>query len=270
MKNVSIAILYICTGQYVNFWEEFYISFEEKFLRNTHKEYFVFTDALTIYNENSNNVHRVEQENLGWPGNTLFRFGIFKKMKEELKKFNYIFFMNANIICVKEITEDMFLPKENDLLMVQHPGWFNRKPFEFEYDRNRKSSAYISYVNGEVYVCGGVNGGKTAPFLELIDSLDARIRDDYNKGIIARWHDESHVNKYIIENKDYRLLSPSFCYPEGWDIPYEQYLLVLDKKKKIKLDDRKVTEQTPPNVLFINLKNRITKYFWTVVYLFNK
>ncbi len=271
MKNARIAILYICTGRYVEFWKDFYISFEQKFLINSLKEYFVFTDADFIYAEDeSNNVHRIEQENLGWPGNTLFRFRMFKRIESQLKEFDYIFFMNANIICMKKVEEEVFLPREESLLVVQHPGWYAKKPFEFEYDRNKKSSACIKYLCGEVYVCGGVNGGKAEAFLKLVNELNERIEKDYSNGIIARWHDESHLNKYIIENGDFKLLSPSFCYPEGKELPYEKYLLVLDKKKVISLDNNKINNQRLYRSSLQYKINRARRNYWAIIYFIYK
>ena len=42
---LKIAILYVCVGSYTVFWDDFYKSFEEKFIPNAVKEYFVFTDS---------------------------------------------------------------------------------------------------------------------------------------------------------------------------------------------------------------------------------
>ena len=88
MNNRSyIAILYICTGKYSVFWKEFYRSMEKYFLRNSEVEYFVFTDADKLYDEEKNaRIHRIRQENLGWPGNTLFRFRMFVSIKEKLER----------------------------------------------------------------------------------------------------------------------------------------------------------------------------------------
>lgn len=44
-KMKKIAILYICTGKYDIFWEDFYKTSEKYFLNNSEKHYFVFTDA---------------------------------------------------------------------------------------------------------------------------------------------------------------------------------------------------------------------------------
>jgi hypothetical protein len=228
----KVGILYICTGKYIAFWEGFFKSYEKNFLPNCEKEYFVFTDAQRLsVGEDCPNVHRIMQEDLGWPGNTLFRFQIFRRIEEQLRKFDYLFFMNANCVCISSVTEEEFLPAIGQFLVVQHPGYYNRKSMQFPYDRQKNSSAYIPYGKGKCYVCGGVNGGTASEFLKAIDILSERIQADYQKGAIARWHDESQLNRYVYENMNYRLLTPAYCYPEGWTLPFEKKIMVRDKSK---------------------------------------
>ena len=59
--------------------------------------------------------------------------------------------------------------------------------------------------------------------------LAERILEDKKKGIIAVWHDESHMNRYLIDNEPAIILNPSYCYPESWEIPFDKKLLALDK-----------------------------------------
>lgn len=255
---MKIALLYICTGQYVKFWEEFYESFERSFLTEVRKEYFVFTDSEALYGETQNErIHRIFQKDLGWPGSTLFRFSMFWNIKEELEQFDYIFFMNANVVCMKEVTKEMFLPLQNDLLVVQHPFYYNRKPYEFTYERNKKSTAYIPYKEGRVYVCGGINGGRREAYLKLIADLKEQIEQDCDRGIIAKWHDESHLNKYILKHTNYRLLSPAFCYPEGVELPFDAVLMVSDKSKKIPLSADKLHGQK--GIPFAGIRKRMIR-----------
>ena len=48
--------------------------------------------------------------------------------------------------------------------------------------------------------------------------------------ILSRnWHHESHLNRYFIDNPPTIMLSPEYCYPENWDIPFKKRLLALDK-----------------------------------------
>lgn len=226
---MKIAILYICTGKYDIFWKDFYISAEKYFLKNCEKEYFVFTDSEDIYESNNERVHIEYQENLAWPGNTLFRFKMFSRITEKLNEFDYIFFLNANTLFLREVTEEI-LPKEEGLLVVKHPGFYNKKREEFTYDTNPKSLACIEPDEGQVYVCGGFNGGKSKEYIDMIKTLEKNIDIDYKNDVIALWHDESHINRYII-GKKYKLLGPEYMYPEEKEAPFEKKVIVRDKNK---------------------------------------
>lgn len=244
MENrFQIAILYICTGKYVAFWEDFYRSCEEHFLKQSKVEYFVFTDASQLYAEKDNlRIHRIHQENLGWPGNTLFRFRMFDSIREQLQSYDYIFFMNANSVIAADITEEEFLPSQEELLVVQHPGFFDQSVRKFPYERRKESSACIPKGQGQVYVYGAVNGGKADAFLGMAHELQDEIQKDYEKGMIAKWHDESHLNYYVWKHGNYKLLTPAYAYPEIYNLPFEKKIILIEKNRKIELDKAKIEE----------------------------
>src|SRR5579862_4458233 len=122
-----IGILYICTGRYEVFWKDFFRTCEKYFLPEQQKTYFVFTDATEIFAEKNAKVQKYYQENLGWPNNTLLRFDIFLKHEEQLKKCDYLFFINANVRFVRKINNDILPEKADDgLTAVLHPGFFNK------------------------------------------------------------------------------------------------------------------------------------------------
>lgn len=236
----KVAILYICTGKYDVFWQEFFESYEEKFLPDSIKEYFVFTDADRLLGEDKcDRIHKIYQKRLGWPYDTLMRYDMFNSIAEQLSKFDYIFFMNANCKCVSVITEDEFLPKEKDILVVQHPGEYNKKPKRFSYDRNPQSTAYIPKGEGTYYICGGINGGKAEAYLSLVRELKENIDIDLSKNVIAKWHDESHINHYIYVHDNWEMLSPSYCYAEDWSLPFEPKILVREKSRYIDVNAMK-------------------------------
>lgn len=226
---MKVAILYVCTGKYIRFWEEFYNSAEEHFLPGVQKHYFVFTDQ-DFPESTSPHVTKVHQENLGWPDNTLRRFHMFLKVESELETHDYLYFFNANCRFKKDVGSE-FLPERDDqLLVVRHPGHIERPINEMPYERNPRSRASIPYGKGEYYVCGGVNGGTSKTFLAFARHARAAIDADFHDGIVAEWHDESHINRYITEHP-FSLRPASYCYPQNWKLDEEPIIEVRDKKE---------------------------------------
>ena len=231
----TIGILYICTGPYSLFWKDFYESFEKYFLPNCEKKYFVFTDSDSLYGEDKKNVFRFSLEAQPWPLITLLRFNTFLRIEDKLKECSYVMFSNANIVCNTEISEDEFLPRENmgeKLFFTIHPGYYKKSKIKYPYDRNKKSHAYIPYNRGEKYVIGAMFGGKSEDFIKMSKILKSNIEEDLKNNIIARWHDESHINHYIVDRKDIRYLSPEYCYPVGMNVTYTRRISGVSKQAK--------------------------------------
>ncbi len=229
---MKIAILYICNGRYDVFWKDFYLSSEKYFINDAEKHYFVFTDSNDIYNENiDKKIHKIYQNNLGWPNNTLKRYEIFTKINDKLKEFDYIFFMNANLLFLKQVDKEDFLPSGNKTLTAcLHPGYYNQNRKKFTYESNPNSLAFIPKNEGNNYFAGGINGGITLKFLEVINILKKNIDEDLKNNIIAVWHDESHWNKYINEHiAETKIISPSYLFPENSNIPFKPIILIRDK-----------------------------------------
>lgn len=227
----KVAILYICTGRYHIFWKEFYETFKKNFLKNSHVEYFVYTDAKELPYETNNDVHKIFQKSLGWPQMALQRFAVFLREAERWKDFDYTFFINANFLCVKEVKEEDFLPIQEDLLVAEHASAHGKDPREFTYDRNPNCTAYIPMGEGQYYVMGGLNGGKTEAYMRMVRELKENVDKDTANKANALWLDESHLNHYIIGRTDVKVLPPCYGYPEGWDLPYEAVFFIRDKSK---------------------------------------
>lgn len=219
------------------FWKGFYESAETYLLAGHNKQYFLFTDASEIEYANSSNVKIIFQEKLGWPYDTLMRFAIFKKVEDELKKYDYVYFFNANMQFVDYVGDEIF-PSENEngLVAVIHPGYYNLKHIDFPYERNMKSKAYIPFYKGEKYLMGSLNGGRSEEYIRLINTLNDNINIDLKKGIVAVWHDESHLNRYLL-NKKIKKLSPEYAFPEilssEYKLPseFKPKIIILDKNK---------------------------------------
>lgn len=194
---MKIAILYICTGRYNQFFMDFYESVEKYLLIESEKTYFVWTDDNHLA-DGRDNVRIYHKKCAGFPADSLFRFEMFLQAEDELKKFDYVYFFNANAECIGPIGEEI-LPDETGLAMgIWRGAREHQHPMFYPYERNKNSLAYISpYGKDYVYYMGGLNGGRSEVYLKMIRTLAANIRDDYSKGIIAKFHDESHINAYM-------------------------------------------------------------------------
>lgn len=223
---MKIGILYICTGKYALFWPTFFKSMEIFFLPNFEKHYFVFTDqSISIMGDH---IHVIEQRHLGWPFDTLLRFHMFYSIRDSLKELDYLFFLNANMLCVALIDESI-VPKKEKLMGVLHPGFYNRPRSFFTYEKNPRSLAYIPYHKGSYYYMGGFSGGETKAYLKLSRTLASRIEQDLKKEVVALWHDESHLNRYLLHRRVLKL-NPAYGYPEKWNLPFEKKIVIRDKR----------------------------------------
>lgn len=255
---MKIAILYICTGKYDIFWKDFYLSCEKNFIKEAEKEYFVFTDAPKIeFESESKNIRKIYQENLGWPNNTLMRYDIFLKAQDQIASFDYCFFFNANLIFMKPIAAAEFLPhNQQKLVACLHPGFYNKPKNKLPYDRNKNSLAYIPYGSENNYFQGAINGGITSEFIKAMKELDGNIKKDLENNIVATWHDESHWNKFLLGRTDVKILTPSYLYPEGQDLPFEKKILMIDKSKYGGHDNMRGTK----GGIYKKIKNFVGKF----------
>jgi hypothetical protein len=224
-KIPSVAVLYICTGKYRRFFAGFYESARRYFLHDVARvSYIVFTDDMKL--TDADDVEFIFRDCQGFPMDSLMRYDLFLQAADRLKTFDYIFFFNANMRMVAPIGKEI-LPEH--LTAVIHPGYYNKPVWRYPYERDRRSSAFIpAHEKGYHYYMGSVNGGRTDDFLALARTCNQHIKEDLKRGIVAKYHDESHLNHYL-RYHDCTPLSPAYAYIEGKELPFEPKILLLDK-----------------------------------------
>lgn len=223
-KNVGLLV--IATGKYTRFVSPLWESAKKWFLKNHNVTLFLFTDNLSFKLEQ--NQILIPQQHMPWPGPTLFRYNIFNQAKEQLSKMDYLFYCDADMLFVNEVGEEVF----GDLVATKHPGFYKSQRQAFTYETNPASKACVKASEGQMYYAGGFNGGTSEAYLKMCQVISDKVADDYSRDIIAVWHDESHMNRYFIDNPPTTVLSPSYCYPESWALDVEKKLLALDKNHK--------------------------------------
>lgn len=218
-QKYNIGLLIVATGKYISFVSPLIDSAEKYFCPNHNVTYFIFTDGDV---DERDNVIKIYQERLGWPFDTMMRFAMYNKHKSLLHDMDYVFACDADMLFVGTVGDEIL----GDRVATLHPGYVGKRG---TYETRQNSTACVDFKEGAYYFAGGFYGGKMQEFLMMIATLSENIQTDLSHGVIAVWHDESHLNRFFIDHEPTIILSPSYCYPESWHLDYPKRLLALDK-----------------------------------------
>ena len=230
---MRIAVTYICTGKYEMFWDTFYKTCEEHFYPGHAKEYFVFTDSERIIHQKLENVRVYYQAKSGWPYDTLLRYNWFCTVQDHLAEFDYCYYINANSEFIRDVTEQSipFPTSDKPLVLSIHPRFYDDELGEtFHPERNPESLAYVPVGTKCRSHCGAFWGATSKEFIKMSCILRDRTAKDLQKGIIAVWHDQSHLIKYATEVPHYNIANGLVSYEEYADM--DTCLLIFPAKAK--------------------------------------
>lgn len=224
---MKICILNIATNKYIQFVERLLDNIEENFLNGHEIQCLLFTDHEV---KTSDNIKVSQIEHEPWPMPTLKRYNYFVKEREFISQFDYCFYFDVDMGIINKVGDEVL----SDLVATQHPYQTFYPKEQRSYDRNQKSLAYVAQgEEGDNYYAGGFNGGSTERFLEMSEVISKRVDEDLKNGVIALWHDESHMNRYLIDNPPTLSLTPSYCFAEEQlnnpQYPYEPKIIALKK-----------------------------------------
>ena len=230
---MKICILTIATNQYLQFVEKLYDDIAEKFLPHHDISCLLFTDHEIEETSDNVRVHYIDHE--PWPMPTLKRYNYFVKEEDFILDHDYCYYLDADMRIDAPVGEEIL----EDLVATQHGYQSFHNPKYQSFDRNPESLAYVSPDEKTVtYYAGGFNGGKTDKFIEMSRVIADRVNKDLEKDIIALWHDERHMNRYLIDNPPTLSLTPDYCYAEefiGTDYPFKNPKIIALKKNHAEL-----------------------------------
>ncbi len=67
----------------------------------------------------------------------------------------------------------------------------------------------------------------------MAETIAERVNKELEKNVVALWHDESHMNRYLIDTPPTLDLDPTYCYAEefiGTNYPYKPGKIIALKK----------------------------------------
>ncbi|MCL5875979.1 MAG: hypothetical protein M1114_05910 [Candidatus Dependentiae bacterium] len=219
MARYNVGLCIVATGRYIQFVPQLIESGRKYFCPDQKVTYFIFTDGTLPA---ADDVVCLPHKRLGWPYDTMMRCAVYDHYSDIISKMDYIFATDADMLFVDTVGNEIL----GERVATQHPGFVGRRG---TYETRSESTAYVASYEGEYYFAGGFHGGSATEFLKLVRTMLSNIKTDLEHKFVAVWHDESHLNRYFIDNPPTIILSPSYCYPESWHLPYHKRLLALDK-----------------------------------------
>lgn len=223
LEAYNIGLLVMATGKYTQFVGPLIASARKHFCTQHKVTYFVFTDGDVGV---ADDVIVIHQKRLGWPYDTMMRFAVYAHAAEYFEKMDYVFSCDADMLFVGEVGDEIL----GDRVATQHPGFVGRRG---TYETNPASRACVHATEGEYYFAGGFYGGSQQEFLRLITTNVRRIEQDLVHKFIAVWHDESHLNRYFIDNKPTVILSALYCCAGNRPLPQNAKLVALVKNHEL-------------------------------------
>ena len=152
---------------------------------------------------------------------------------EMLSIHTHVAYADIDTLWVNEVKPEDVI---SDLSATLHCGYIGGGT---DFETNPRSLAYIPENNhqGAKYYGGGFILGTPAEYFKMAKYCANNINDDFKTNVIAKWHDESHLNKYLnMIRRPARELLPSFHFAEyllqndDFKQKYPPKLLLLDKK----------------------------------------
>lgn len=218
----QIGLLVIATSElYVKYAKSMIASADRHFFTASGAfqiTYFVFSDTSEqlISGRAGRKIVQTHISHQAWPQITLQRYSIFVQNEHLFKKMDYLFYCDADMLFQASVDKEILAP----LVVVIHPAYKGTRGTP---ETRPQSTAFVADNEKMSYVCGGFNGGERQQYMNMARAIMKNTNTDTENGIIAVWHDESHLNKYIVNIRKtwitplVKFLSSVYCYAPEHD-----------------------------------------------------
>ncbi|XP_069465432.1 histo-blood group ABO system transferase [Ambystoma mexicanum] len=215
-RNISIGLTVFAVKKYVVFLQRFIETAEKFFMVGQRVNYYVFTDLpeqvpkMTL--PDGRQVVTIQVPGYKrWQEVSMRRMEMIHdaSMRNFVYEVDYIVAVDVDM----QFTDEVGVEILGDVFGTLHPGFYETERQHFTYERRASSQAYIPEDEGDFYYAGGFFGGTVKEVFMLTGHCHSAMMADRDRGIEAIWHDESHLNKYLLNHKPTKILSPEYL----WD-----------------------------------------------------
>ena len=162
-----------------------------------------------------------------WPGVTIHKFHYLCQYANELSEFDYLFMCDADMRVVAPVGREIL----GDLVATRHSHFYNKHlPPITSTNATRLRRPTSRPAQGSAYVNGRISSAAVMPTCLKWRRIAARPS---TRTMPTSWK-RSGTTRAIstatfYDHPSTLLLSPSYCYPEGKNLPFEPKILALEQ-----------------------------------------
>lgn len=243
--NKDVAILTVATNLYIDYWKQMVQGAEQYLEPGSDLTFYVFTDQSDEARKFGQSLIRskivpIDIPSLGWPDATQLRYELFHDSWDRVQE-AVVMHLDADMLFISETNLNPDLAEwKGGIALVRHPGYrrpsLSRLPKLYlsapqmliwdlkmwlrkgglgDWEVSQDSLAYVPRKQRHRYVYGGTWMGLREPLGVMINELATRTRNDLQRGVVAIWHDESHLN-WFASTHTHELLDSEKCFVEGY------------------------------------------------------
>ncbi|XP_014305916.1 histo-blood group ABO system transferase-like isoform X4 [Myotis lucifugus] len=217
LQNVTVGLTVFAIKKYVVFLKLFLETAEQHFMVGHRVHYYVFTDRpadvpSVALGEGRRLVVLEVPGAARWQDVSMRRMQMISDFCERRfqREVDFLICADADMRFRDHVGVEILSP----LFGTLHPGFYRATRQAFSYERRPQSQAYIPWDQGDFYYMGALFGGSVAEVQRLTKSCHQAMMADRANGIEAVWHDESHLNRYLLDHKPTKVLSPEYLWDE--------------------------------------------------------
>ncbi|XP_056367747.1 histo-blood group ABO system transferase 2-like [Oenanthe melanoleuca] len=235
-KNLVTGVVTFAVEKYVQFIEGFMTSANKYFLAGHQVNFYLFTDSpekvsqLQMAPENHLFVIPV-QSGSRWQDISRCRMRIISShiQRQFQHEVDYLYSMDINVQLLAHIGVEII-----DALVATISSW------QVIPQQENKAHGTRPEPQGDFHYTASFYGGSVAEVYKLTTACFGGLGEDRENGIEAQGHHERHLNKYLLQHKPTRLLSPEYY----WDTELSPSVIHVKRMCPVHRDSQRCSCQS--------------------------
>ncbi|NXO70023.1 BGAT1 transferase, partial [Phainopepla nitens] len=215
-KNLVTGVVTFAVEKYWFFIDGFMRSANKYFLAGHQVNFYLFTDSPEkishLQMAPENHLFVIPVQNCSrWQDISRSRMDIISSYIQSQFQYevDYLYSLDIDVQLLAHIGVEII-----DALVATISSWEVTPRHEGKaYETRPESQAAIPEGRGDFHYTASFYGGSVSEVLRLTRACSEGLREDRESGVETRRHHESHLNKYLLQHKPTRLLSPEYY----WD-----------------------------------------------------